>query len=149
MSDHEDVQPDADGVLVFKLVKKSVPVKFEVPEEVDGTIVLDADNSPKIVEMSCRIVELDGAGRDMFFTKSSKRANYVGGKLQGVKSFDGVQTDLLALCLVDNSTGKFVPQATMQKWPASVLEQLDKVAKKLSRLDPEKKADEEEEAKNS
>ena len=78
--------------------------------------------------------ELSGKQRDLFLNSMGKRVNFVNGKIQGLKTYDGVQADLLALCLYDENN-EVVKEDVIQTYPASVLAKLFKAAQVLSGFD--------------
>ena len=82
--------------------------------------------------------ELDGKQRDTYLNGLSQRVRIVDGKPAGLKSFDGLQASLLALCLYENiAGGEPVPAATIQAWPATVVTRLYEVAREMNGLDEE------------
>ena len=93
-----------------------------------------------------KLVELTGTERDKYLTNTSTRIKYEKGQAAGMKDLDGIQAQLLHLSLRNQETGERIPVATLQKWPASVLQKLYKLARELSALGDED--DEVEKAKN-
>lgn len=90
--------------------------------------------------------ELTGQTRDTYLDKNAGRLKMDGGKVVGLKTYDGIQSDLLSLCLHD-PTGKLVPKEEIQRWPASVVTALFDEARRISKLaaDEEKKKETKEE----
>jgi len=78
--------------------------------------------------------EMTAATRDKYLDSMNARMQ-VGpdGKAIGVKRFDGLQTELLALCLKQKD-GTLVPAKVIQEWPASVVTELYGLAQKANRL---------------
>ena len=109
---------------------KSVPVIFETEE---GT------------EKKGTIKELTGKLRDQYLTSMSGKMKYDDkGRPSGIKTFDGLQAGLLALCLYDEDN-ELIPIADIQKFPSTTQDDLYKKAQELSALNIKG----EEEAKNS
>src|SRR5690349_19082106 len=81
------------------------------------------------------LVELDGVGRDAHVKRLSQIGQVVtDGKEVKVKSIDRFQSSLLASALFDKETGKPVPEETINRWPARVLEALCTRLEELSGL---------------
>src|SRR5262245_36582590 len=82
--------------------------------------------------------EMDGTGREAYLSEVIGRAKISPetGKAVGVKTFNGMWTDLLKRCLRDPH-GKLADQTTMQAWPATALQGLFEAAKRLNALDDE------------
>ena len=81
-----------------------------------------------------RLMELDGTHRDVYMNKI--RDNTVvsqDGKPLRMKTFEGSQSGLLALCVFD-ANNKQVPEETIQMWPASTLTALFNMAQEMSKL---------------
>lgn len=109
---------------------KTPDSKFDL--ELDLTIKFI---SVKLSDAQYELREMDAETRDQYLNKSTKRLERnEEGKATGLTSFDGHQTELLALCLIDTTTGKPVPQEVMKKWPASVTTKLFEKARELSGL---------------
>jgi len=102
--------------LNFKLSREELPV------------ILDGKNY--------KLKELTGKQRDTFLNNVGQRMNFVAGKAQGMKSYDGLQSSLLALCLYDDAD-KLVSEKDIQEYPASVQTKLFKAAQELNGLDEE------------
>jgi hypothetical protein len=81
------------------------------------------------------VTELDGTSRDRFMTNMAGRMR-VGpdGKPQGLKNFDGFQSQLLAMSLVDADTGKLIPEVEIRSWPGSLQTELFLIAQEISGL---------------
>lgn len=102
--------------------------RIEIPVKIDG--------------QEYKLVELDGKQRDMYLGKLTNRVKYnVEGKPAGLKSFDGLQADLIVACLRDSS-GNEVPIDTIQAWPARVVKGLYEAARDMNGLDEEKDGEE-------
>ena len=105
--------------LKFDLVIHTVPIELTLP---DGTV------------NNYTLRELTGAQRELYQEFSTKNVEY---NEQGMptrfKSVKGLQSYLINLSLVD-AKGANVPQATIETWPAQVVEGLTKAAQKLSNL---------------
>ena len=113
----------------FSLKKKSVPVEMETAE---GTTE------------AYSLVELSGKDRDDYLNAMATKMKYnAKGEPIGIKTFKGLQASLLCLCLEDPNNAK-VTQVDLEKYPASVVNELFKAAQKLNALDEEGQ----EEAKN-
>jgi hypothetical protein len=86
---------------------------------------------------ACEIRELTGAERDSYLNFTISKAK-VGpdGKLGGMTDATGLQSELLALCLYDQ-TGQKVPREIVDTWPADTQTQLFEEAQRLSGLDRE------------
>jgi len=82
--------------------------------------------------------EMNGAARDSYLESLSSRMRYdAEGKPAGVKKFEGMQSDLLSLCLSEN--GKKVDKQEIQQWPAGVVGELFKAAQSMNHLNQEEK----------
>ncbi len=106
----------------LKLVTNHIPVVLQSP---DGT------------EESYELREMTAAGRDSYLTKLGERTRLnTEGKPVGLKNFDGVQAELLALCFY-NSKGERVSMKLIQTWPAAAVTTLYKAAQKLNHIGQE------------
>ena len=115
MKDQEDVD-----VFVFSLEREEQPI----------TLTSKEGGSRRLV-----IREMDGKDRDSYFTKIGNKMNLSpSGKVLGIKSFDGLQSGLLSLCLFDE-TNKLVPVQEIQAYPAKVQGELFKIAQRINGLD--------------
>jgi len=116
-----------DCVLAFDLDLKTLPVK------------LGSDNYV--------IKELNGTQREQYMNQMKARSekDLKTGKTIGIKSFEGIHTSILALCLYKEGSESPVKEATMKGWPASVLERLAEEALKLSGMSVKGKTQEEDE----
>lgn len=86
-------------------------------------------------EQTYQLREMTAAQRDVYLDGISSRMRLgPDGKSVGIKKFDGMQADLLSLCLF-GPDGKLVPTAEIQKWPSSVVGQLFSLAQEINRLD--------------
>lgn len=107
---------------------------------------LEFDLTP--AEQLIKIKHTDGTVHQYFMREITgrKRAVYLNGisnrttrdpktgKPQGVKTFEGLETSLLALCMYD-SAGKEIDPKVVEEWPARVVTALYDRAKELSGLD--------------
>ena len=101
---------------------------------------LEIEIDEKIYTLS----EITGSQRDTYLNDTSNRIRFGSkGEAQGIKNFDGIQTKLLSMCLM-NPDGKLVEEKILKTWPASVLEALYTEAQKLSGLNKEQPKVEEE-----
>ena len=85
--------------------------------------------------------ELTGKQRDQYLDLIAKRVQYVNGNQAGMKSLSGLQSSLLAMCLIDSS-GNLVKESVITEYPGSVQSQLFKLAQQLSGLDKEESLEE-------
>lgn len=84
------------------------------------------------------LVELDGRERDHYLNSLGNRVRIgPNGQPTGMKTFDGLQASLVAASLrkVVDGAREQVDAATVQKWPARVVDALFKEAQRLSALD--------------
>jgi hypothetical protein len=88
------------------------------------------------------IRELNGRDRDAYLDLVGNRVKYVNGVQTGMTSYAGLQSGLLAKCLVNLDTNTAVPESTIASFPSSVLTELFKIAQKLNGLDKEAALDE-------
>lgn len=87
------------------------------------------------------IRELTGKQRDRYLDTVAKRVNYVNGQQAGMSSLSGLQSSLLALCLVD-ADGKNVPENIIAAYPGSVQTNLFKIAQDISGLNENENTEE-------
>lgn len=79
--------------------------------------------------------ELTGKTRDDYLTSNAARMRFgENGKVAGVKSFDGLQSSLLARCMFTEA-GDLVTAKTIQGFPASAVTALFEKAQELNALD--------------
>ncbi len=106
------------------------PLKFSLKSNV-VPVTLDAgDGSARDLEMR----EMSASARDRYLDCLSSRMRYDGdGKPAGIKKFDGMQAELLSLCLFAPD-GKRVTEGDIQLWPASVVSDLYKAAQEMNHL---------------
>lgn len=117
-------------VLEFTLATQTIPV---VIKTTDG----------KILNLELR--EMTAAQRDKHLDSVSSRMSFdADGKPVGIKKFDGMQADLLVLCLW-RTDGNGVSTEEIQKWPAAVVSQIHAKAQEMNHL---AKAEEDEPEKN-
>jgi hypothetical protein len=93
--------------------------------------------------------EISGAQREVFLTKQSARMRFdAKGNVQGLRDFTGFESNLVSLSLKDKETGKCVEVSVIETWPASVVMQLAKEARKISGMASPGEAEETEQPKN-
>ncbi len=106
-------------ILEFTLSSQTIPVVIKTG---DG----------KILNLELR--EMTAAQRDKHLDSVSSRMAYdADGKPTGIKKFEGMQADLLVLCLW-RSDGNGVLKEEIQKWPAAVVASLYQEAQVLNHL---------------
>jgi hypothetical protein len=105
--------------LSFSLALKEIPVKLVTKEGVQKVFTL---------------VELDGSQRDSFMQDMADRIEFQGGKVSKITNFEGMQSNLLAMCLYDDKK-QLIPIEELNKFPAGVLTELFKTAQKISGLE--------------
>ncbi len=106
----------------YKLKSAATPITLE---KEDGTV------------LEITMKEMDAASRDRYLDELSTRMRFdAEGRPAGIKKFEGMQADLLALCLF-NPDGKGVIKMEIQKWPASVVSDLFKKAQAMNHLTQE------------
>lgn len=110
---------DLTQKLTFSLRLKEVPVEVEKADGVASTYTLR---------------ELTGKQRDHFLQELSKRSKFVNGRPTGQVDLEGLQSELLTMCLFDSSS-LAVKVDELQNFPAHVLSTLFKAAQQLSGLD--------------
>lgn len=108
-----------------------------------------------IDDRMCQIVELSGAARDSYLEDLYSRMSDVtvteNGQTKTVRRVTrtaGMLTHLLSLCLKDDK-GNAIPSKTIESWPASVVEELYKIADELSGLSEKSAKAKEEDSKNA
>lgn len=117
------------GPLRLTLKRKVLPVELEGE---DGAV------------KNYLLKGMSGRERDGYLNDMGDRIKLgPDGKPSGLKSFEGVQANLVARCLY-TAEGAKVPQETIQDFPAETLNKLFETAQKLNGLDK----DAEEAAKN-
>ena len=90
----------------------------------------------EIDEKVYTIRELGGKQRDAYMDWMGKHTKVIAGQVQGLTSYDGLQTYLLAMCLFDEHNDP-VKESTMADWPSSTLSALWDMAQKLNGLSGE------------
>jgi hypothetical protein len=105
--------------LSFSLALKEIPVKLVTKEGVQKVFTL---------------VELDGSQRDSFMQDMADRIEFQAGKVSKITNFEGMQSNLLAMCLYDDKK-QLIPIEELNKFPAGVLTELFKTAQKISGLE--------------
>lgn len=109
-------------VLEFNLVTETIPVSLK---QKDG----------KTLTLELR--EMTAAQRDIYLSQIGKRLHFENGKPAGIIKYDGLQTDLLALCLFcTGKDGKDTPvtKEELNAWPSSVVSGLYAAAQELNGL---------------
>lgn len=82
--------------------------------------------------------EMTGGDRDKYLSTLGAKLSYgPDGKPTGLKSFDGLQSHGLSLCLYYEESGKKVPITVINQFPAAVQDSLWKAAQELSAIDQE------------
>jgi len=110
---------------------KTAPQRFSLVTERVEIQLADAEGK----EQTYCLREMTAADRDRYLDGISGRMRIApDGKSLGVKKFDGMQADLLSLCLF-GPDGKLVAADEIQKWPSSVVGQLFIIAQQINRLD--------------
>lgn len=127
----EDEQQTTDEMLAplsFELRRREVPVTLTDPDTGQ--------------EQGYVLVELDGAGRDAYLTNLGGRVKTnQDGKMAGLKTFEGLQANLLCRCMfkVTPEGRKPVDIKTVQAWPARVQTALFQRCKAISALGEDSK----------
>lgn len=79
------------------------------------------------------IREMTAAARDSYLDRLGERVRLdAAGRPAGLKKFEGMQADLLTLCLWKNDTQ--VDKKEIQGWPANVTQALFETAQKINHL---------------
>jgi hypothetical protein len=98
---------------------------------------------------SYKLKELNGTLKGKYLQSMGSRVVInEQGKVAGMKSYEGLESALLCLCLFD-SEDKAVPKVVIEKWPSTMLTSLFEAAQELSGLNQEGQEKLEAEAKNS
>lgn len=106
------------------------PLKFNLKSSSVPVTLTDAEGKELVMDMR----EMNAYNRDLYLDQLATRLRLdAQGNPAGVKKFDGMQASLLSLCLFD-ADGKKVPEAEIQKWPASVVSQLFEAAQEMNLL---------------
>lgn len=114
--------------LFVSLVFKQIPVEIEVEAGVK-------------IEGSLR--EMSGKQRDAYMTSMNERMEMQEGKVIGIRSFEGLQSKLVSLCLF-KPDGKNFTELEIQGFPATAQTALFEAAQELNDLSATSQA----EAKN-
>lgn len=111
------------------------PLDFSL-ETVKHPVVLRVPGS---AALSFELRELTAAGRDTYLDRLNARLQ-IGkdGNAAGLKRFEGMQAELLTLCLFHTDGKQTVTAQEIQKWPASVVNDLFKAAQEINHLNEEK-----------
>ena len=105
-------------------------LKFSLKREQVRVVLEGEDGKDKVYFLK----ELTGKGRDEYLSHLSKKMRFNNeGKPSGLKSFDGLQTKLLTICLYDED-GKLAKADTIGAWPSVVVDNLFKKAQDISAL---------------
>jgi hypothetical protein len=110
--------------LEFTLELNRIPVKLQTA---NGGPVIDA-----------HLRELSGVQRDKYLDGMKAKMNVKAGKMESIKTFEGLQSQLLSLCLYKDESQKFT-EKEIQEFPAKVQTALFEAAQKISGLDIEEK----------
>jgi hypothetical protein len=95
-------------------------------------IVLEGESGEERVTMR----DLSGAQRNKWLTSMGDRIKFgPNGKPQGFKTFDGLHSSLLTMCL--SRDGVPIAREEIEEWPAEVQSKLFDKARELSGLDSE------------
>ena len=112
-------------------VKIMANLSFSLKLEELSINITDAEGTEQVYT----IRELTGEQRDRYLNTIGGRMKFnSAGKMAGLNNYKDLQSGFLALCIYDNEN-KLVPVKTLQSWPASVLEEIFKIAQKLSGMD--------------
>lgn len=115
------------------------------------TLTLTSTSLPVTIQdregnnIDMELAEMTAALRDSYLGKVSLRMRRTeDGKVAGLEKFDGMQAELVTLCLRRKDTGVFVPASEIQAWPSSAVQQLYKAAQDMNHLgdQQEKKVEE-------
>lgn len=106
--------------LSFNLIANAVPVVLQ-----QGDIIIEAD-----------LKEMDSLSRDRYLDKLRNRlALDAEGKPTGnVGKIEGMQTELLVMCLFKKGSTETFSQEEIQAWPATVVQGLFKAAQEINYL---------------
>lgn len=134
MSDDQDREDDAPET------PNAMPNGFDdegVPEEVSFDI--DVKTVPvKITEKGTVhefvLHELSGEQRDQYLNFTGRKMKFEKGDQAGLKDFDNIASFTVSLSLRDKE-GQAVPMVRINRWPARVVEGLEKIVKRISGLD--------------
>jgi len=81
--------------------------------------------------------ELTGKDRDKYLSSLSGRMRFdASGQPIGLKSFDGLQSGLLSLCLYDDQ-GNRIKRSSIEEWPASTQTRIFEKAQEINALNQE------------
>jgi len=83
-----------------------------------------------------KLIEMDGERRGAYTEASSSLMEVEDGRVKKILSYKKMDVLLLSYCLF-GPDGKLVSEEELLSYPASVLEQLRKEARKLNKLDEE------------
>lgn len=109
----------------------------ELEELEDLNFTLTKTERPVVLDGEAyKLVEMGGKGRGAYLNSVGKRMKFVNGKVCGMHRYDGMQADLLVMCL-HGPDGKLVSRAVIEEYPSSVQAKLFKAAQKLNGLDEE------------
>ena len=105
--------------LSFKVTRNEIPVEIE-------------DAAGTVKDYTLR--EFDGHSRDAYMNQIRDKAHInAEGNVTGFKTFEGIQSGLLALCLYDDKR-QLVDEKIIQSFPTMMLSELFKAAQVLNGL---------------
>jgi hypothetical protein len=107
-------------------------------QRVEVDVVLTGSDG---VEHKWLLRELSGSERNKYLNRMTSRVKVGAGGSTTIKSFDGFQSDLLHLCLLDGD-GERVSKEIIEDLPSSTQLAIFNKAQKISGLDADKEGDE-------
>lgn len=136
MSTETDL-PTVKTITTFRIIRAEEPVRLE---------------DPKTGQVTDYIVrEMTGTDRDAYFQAMSNRQKTTPDGKTVVGVFGGIQAELISRCLFvpgPGGTSANVQVATIQSWPASVVEGLHELCERINGMDKDR-AKAEEAVKNA
>jgi len=113
--------------------KVSKGLEFSLACESIEVVLVGLDNA----ERKFTLREFTGKERDAFMNQMSQSVVIDSeGKVTGFKTFEGLQSGLLARCMYDDAD-RLVAEEVIQRFPAKVQTELYKVAQRLNGLSGE------------
>ena len=110
-------------------------MKTQLEFTLQGSIVPVTIKGTDDKVMSYELREMTAASRDRYLDLLGNRLRVDSdGKPIGVKKFEGMQSELLALCLWDREQNRYVSKDDLQKWPSSVVSAIYAEAQAMHRL---------------
>jgi len=88
-------------------------------------------------EVTYFVRELNGRELESYLNDSRKNIIMSNGEVVGMKSFDGMYTNLLARCTYDEES-HLVLKPDMDLWPASFQKEIFNIAQRISKLGKDK-----------